>query len=91
MGAVSHIQAGELRSLARFAVNLDDGETAPPDARGSSRQINGGRGTRDPRAGAGKPIAGFDALIAAVCRSQTAALATSNVSDFDGTGITRLR
>ena len=27
------------------------------------------------------------ALIAAVCRSQGAALATRNVSDFDGTGI----
>jgi toxin FitB len=36
---------------------------------------------------AGKPIAGFDALIAAVCRSQSAVLATRNVSDFDGTGI----
>ncbi len=36
---------------------------------------------------AGKPIAGFDALIAAVCRSRGAALATRNVPDFDGTGI----
>jgi len=36
---------------------------------------------------AGKPIAGVDALIAAVCRSQGAALATRNVTDFDGTGI----
>jgi toxin FitB len=36
---------------------------------------------------AGKPIAGFDAMIAAVCRSQGAALATRNVSDFDGAGI----
>src|SRR5215469_14814482 len=36
---------------------------------------------------AGKPIAGFDALIAAVCRSHGAALATRSVSDFDGTGI----
>ena len=36
---------------------------------------------------AGKPIAGFDALIAAVCRSRGAALATRNVTDFDGTGI----
>jgi toxin FitB len=36
---------------------------------------------------AGKPIAGFDALIAAVCRSRSAALATRNVSDFNGTGI----
>jgi toxin FitB len=36
---------------------------------------------------AGKPIAGFDALIAAICRSRGAALATRNVSDFGGTGI----
>jgi toxin FitB len=36
---------------------------------------------------AGKPIAGFDALIAAVCRSRGAALATRNVSDFDGAGV----
>lgn len=36
---------------------------------------------------AGKPIASFDALIAAVCRSHGAALATRNVSDFDGTGV----
>jgi hypothetical protein len=36
---------------------------------------------------AGKPISGFDALIAAVCRSRGAVLATRNVPDFDGTGI----
>lgn len=36
---------------------------------------------------AGRPISGFNALIAAVCRSRGAALATRNVSDFDGTGI----
>ena len=36
---------------------------------------------------AGKPIAGFDALIAAVCRSRGAALATRNLPDFDATGI----
>jgi toxin FitB len=36
---------------------------------------------------AGKPIAGFDALIAAVCRSQDAALATRNLPDFEDTGI----
>jgi toxin FitB len=36
---------------------------------------------------AGRPISGFDALIAAVCRSRGAALATRKVSDFDGTGI----
>ena len=36
---------------------------------------------------AGKPIPGFDALIAAVCRSRGAALATRNLPDFDGTGI----
>jgi toxin FitB len=36
---------------------------------------------------AGKPIGGFDALIAAVCRSRGAALATRNLPDFDGTGV----
>jgi toxin FitB len=36
---------------------------------------------------AGKPIAGFDALIAAVCRSQGAALATRNLPDFEETGV----
>jgi predicted nucleic acid-binding protein len=36
---------------------------------------------------AGKPMSGFDALIAAVCRSRSAALATRNVPDFDGVGI----
>jgi predicted nucleic acid-binding protein len=35
----------------------------------------------------GKPIAGFDTLIAAVCRSHGATLATRNRSDFEGTGI----
>jgi toxin FitB len=35
----------------------------------------------------GKPMSSVDALIAAVCRSQGAALATRNVPDFDGTGI----
>ncbi len=35
----------------------------------------------------GKPISGFDALIAAVCRSQSAALATRNLPDFEGTGV----
>ena len=36
---------------------------------------------------AGKPIVGLDALIAAVCRSHGATLATRNVSDFDDTCI----
>jgi len=36
---------------------------------------------------AGKPISGFDALTAAVCRSRGAALATRNVADFAGTGV----
>jgi len=35
----------------------------------------------------GKPIPGFDALIAAVCRSHGAALATRNLPDFDDTGV----
>jgi hypothetical protein len=35
----------------------------------------------------GNRISGFDALIAAVCRSRGAALAARNLTDFDGTGI----
>jgi hypothetical protein len=36
---------------------------------------------------AGRPISGFDALIAAVCRARGAPLATRNLRDFEGTGI----
>jgi toxin FitB len=36
---------------------------------------------------AGVPIDGFDAQIAAICRTHTATLATRNVKDFAGTGI----
>jgi predicted nucleic acid-binding protein len=36
----------------------------------------------------GSPISGFDAQIAAICRSQVATLATRNVEDFTDTGIT---
>jgi predicted nucleic acid-binding protein len=36
---------------------------------------------------AGHPIDGFDAQIAAICRSRGAELATWNIKDFDGTGI----
>lgn len=41
----------------------------------------------DTRERAGTPIAALDALIAAVCRSAGAAVATRNRSDFEGTGI----
>jgi toxin FitB len=35
----------------------------------------------------GRPIDGFDAQIAAICRGHRAALATRNVDDFDHTGV----
>jgi predicted nucleic acid-binding protein len=35
----------------------------------------------------GHPIDGFDAQIAAICRTQTATLATRNTKDFSHTGI----
>lgn len=35
----------------------------------------------------GKPIAGFDAQIAAICRSRRAALATRNTTDFTHLGL----
>ena len=36
---------------------------------------------------AGVPISGFDAQIAAICRSRGATLATRNTVDFTGTGV----
>jgi hypothetical protein len=39
------------------------------------------------RASLGLPTEGFDAQIAAICRTQSAALATRNVKDFRETGI----
>ena len=38
----------------------------------------------------GNPISGFDAQIAAICRSQAASLATRNTRDFVDTGISLL-
>jgi toxin FitB len=38
--------------------------------------------------GSGNPIDGFNAQIAAICRSQAATLATRNTKDFADTGIT---
>lgn len=40
------------------------------------------------RDGAGRPIGTADAQIAAICRVHDAALATRNVRDFVGTGVT---
>lgn len=39
------------------------------------------------RASLGLPIDGFDAQIAAICRTHSAALATRNVKDFRDTGV----
>jgi predicted nucleic acid-binding protein len=35
----------------------------------------------------GRPISQFDAMIAAIARSRSAAVATRNISDFEGCGI----
>ncbi|MFT4294307.1 MAG: type II toxin-antitoxin system VapC family toxin [Micropruina sp.] len=40
------------------------------------------------RRSSGRPISVLDAQIAAICVSRGAALATRNVRDFDGTGVT---
>jgi predicted nucleic acid-binding protein len=39
------------------------------------------------RQAAGRPIDAFDAMIAAIARSQAAAVATRNVADFEGCGV----
>jgi len=36
----------------------------------------------------GQPIAAFDAMIAAIARSRGAAVATRNIKDFQGCGVT---
>lgn len=40
------------------------------------------------REGSGRPIDGFDAQIAAICLAQGSMLATRDVKDFEGTGVT---
>lgn len=42
------------------------------------------------REAVGRPISGFDAQIAAICRVHDATLATRNTRDFEKTGITTL-
>ena len=42
------------------------------------------------RQGMGRPIDAFDAMIAAIARSRLAAVATRNVADFEGCGVTVL-
>jgi toxin FitB len=44
-------------------------------------------GIASAREQAGAPVAGFDALIAAVCRSHRAALAARNLPYSDDTGV----
>jgi predicted nucleic acid-binding protein len=39
------------------------------------------------RSSAGRPIAQFDGMIAAICSTRRAALATRNVSDFENCGV----
>ena len=98
-GVASWVRDRDRRELRTTAITLAESGTALPGCQTdvgsrsfsswptrssrSSDQCN----DASSRERAGKPIAGFDALIAAVCRSQGAALATRNVSDFDGTGI----
>jgi len=36
----------------------------------------------------GRPIDGFDAQIAAICLAEGSMLATRNLKDFEGTGVT---
>jgi hypothetical protein len=40
------------------------------------------------RAHLGRPISQFDALIASVCQSRNATIATRNTSDFEDCGLT---
>lgn len=71
------LEGGIARVLAQLGVCLP----LTDEAAGHYARIVAGR-----RA-AGRPVAGFDALIAAICRSASATLATRNTSDFEGMGL----
>jgi toxin FitB len=64
-----------------FAAFAD--QVLPFDAAAATQYAN----LVDERDRAGSPIAGFDAQIAAICRANSAALATRNVKDFLAVGV----
>jgi predicted nucleic acid-binding protein len=84
---IERMPAGRRRTLLRttaddvFAAFAD--QVLPFDAKaaGEYAQVVVGRDR------AGVPISGFDAQIAAICRTRGAALATRNTQDFTGTGV----
>lgn len=85
--SIARLPAGRRRdqlmaTAARVFADFDDVIVAF-DAR-AARQYGGIVAHRE---ASGRPIATADALIAAICGSREASLATRNTSDFDGTGI----
>jgi toxin FitB len=72
-----------LRSTAEQVFSAFAEQVLPFDARASVQYATIVCG----REQAGLPIDGFDAQIAAICRTHNAALATRNLDDFQQTGI----
>jgi predicted nucleic acid-binding protein len=72
-----------LRTLADEVFAAFEEQVLPFDAEAATRYA----AIVTERDRAGLPIDGFDAQIAAICRSHGAALATRNLKDFHGTGI----
>jgi predicted nucleic acid-binding protein len=72
-----------LRTVADEVFATFEEQVLPFDAEAATRYAT----VMCERDRAGLPIDGFDAQIAAICRSHGAALATRNLKDFHGTGI----
>ncbi|GAA1676114.1 type II toxin-antitoxin system VapC family toxin [Glycomyces endophyticus] len=85
---VAQLPAGRKRAALEIAVDKIEIEAfrdriLPFDARAAAHY---GR-IRQVRRAAGRPMSSTDAMIAAICASRGAALATRNVKDFEGTGV----
>jgi predicted nucleic acid-binding protein len=72
-----------LRTVADEVFATFEEQVLPFDAEAATRYA----AVVSERDRAGLPIDGFDAQIAAICRSHGAVLATRNLKDFHGTGI----
>jgi toxin FitB len=72
-----------LRTVADEVFATFEEQVLPFDAAAATRYA----AVVNERDRAGLPIDGFDAQIAAICRSHGAVLATRNLKDFRGTGI----
>jgi len=72
-----------LREIAHDVFNAFEQQVLPFDARAATHYA----AIVTKRDSVGLPISGFDAQIAAICRTHDATLATRNLADFQETGV----